>query len=96
MLPETVIANANVIMTDIVLPGIDGQALSCEISRRNPQIKTLFTSGYDAEQVARQFKADTGAHFIAKPYSASELAAKLDEIIGQEVSIGFNKEVSLP
>jgi len=95
MLPETVIANANVIMTDIVLPGIDGQALSCEISRRNPQIKTLFTSGYDAEQVARQFKADTGAHFIAKPYSASELAAKLGEIIGQEVSIGFN-EVSLP
>jgi PAS domain S-box-containing protein len=72
----------DIVMTDVVMPGMDGCELARRLSRSQPRVHVLFCSAYPQDVVARHgaFGVETG-RFIAKPYTLGALARKLREVL---------------
>jgi len=70
------------LVTDVVMPGMDGRALSEEIRRDRPGIRVLFMSGYTADVIGRNGILDEGGELIEKPFTPSEFAAKVRKALG--------------
>ena len=64
----------DLIMTDIVMPEMDGGALVQRIAALRPGIKVLYVSGYPADVVARRGVLEGGVNFLQKPFSLNVLA----------------------
>jgi PAS domain S-box-containing protein len=73
----------HLLLTDVVLPGMNGKELSDRLKAVRPDLKVLFTSGYTADVIAHRGVLDHGLSFLHKPYSLDELAAKVREILGE-------------
>lgn len=71
----------HLIMTDVVMPEMNGRDLSRSIQAFRPDIKRLFMSGYTADVIAHQGVLDQGVHFIQKPFSKKDLIAKVHAAI---------------
>lgn len=71
----------HVLITDVVMPKMNGLQLAQEIKKACPSIKILYVSGYTADVIAQQGVLDEDAHFLQKPFSQSDLNAKLRKII---------------
>jgi two-component system, cell cycle sensor histidine kinase and response regulator CckA len=67
----------HLLMTDVVMPGMNGRDLSERIRAIRPAIKCLFMSGYTANVIAHRGVLDEGVWFIQKPFSKKELAARI-------------------
>jgi two-component system, cell cycle sensor histidine kinase and response regulator CckA len=67
----------HLLMTDIVMPGMNGRVLAQTLQARYPNLKLLFMSGYTADIIAHNGVLEEGIQFIQKPYSIHDLAAKL-------------------
>lgn len=78
----------DLLMTDVVMPEMDGRCLAKNIMSLYPTIKRLFMSGYTADVIAYRGVLDEGVHFIQKPFSIKALAAKLREVLGTEGEAG--------
>jgi PAS domain S-box-containing protein len=72
----------HLLLTDVVLPGMNGRDLADELSSIRPQIKVLFTSGYTADVIAHRGVLETGVAFIPKPFTEQSLALKVREVLG--------------
>jgi CheY-like chemotaxis protein len=70
-------AAIHLLMTDVVMPEMNGRDLAEHLMSFMPQLKCLLMSGYTADIISRQGKLDAGLHFIQKPFSKNELAAKV-------------------
>jgi CheY-like chemotaxis protein len=70
----------SLLMTDVIMPGMNGLELSQEIMSIYPKLKLLFVSGYTADIIARHGVLEKGLHFIEKPLSKKVLADKLREV----------------
>ena len=70
------------LITDVIMPEMNGQELSKSILSINPGIKVLFISGYTADVIAKQGIISEGVHFIQKPFTMQELAFKVREVLG--------------
>ncbi len=70
-------AALRLLVTDVVLPGLDGRALADELLRRLPGLRVLFISGHAREVIGRHGVDDDGAQFLAKPFTAPALLAKV-------------------
>ena len=68
------------------MPEMNGRDLSERLHARYPDIKTLFMSGYTADVIAHRGVLDEGVCFIAKPFSKSDLAAKVREVLDESKS----------
>lgn len=64
-------------MTDVVMPQMNGRELARALLADRPGLKRLFTSGYTADVIAPHGVLEPGVHFIAKPFTPAELAAKI-------------------
>ena len=71
----------DLLMTDVVLPGMNGRELSEQFSAIHPGARVLFTSGYTSDAVARRGVSEGRFAFLPKPYSAEELAEKVAEVL---------------
>ncbi len=71
----------HLLMTDVVMPEMNGRDLAKDLQTRYPQIKCLFMSGYTADVIAHHGVLDDGVHFIQKPFSLSNMAAKVREVL---------------
>lgn len=69
------------LMTDVVMPGMNGRDLAERIRSVRPEMKCLFTSGYTADIIAHHGVLDEGVQFIQKPCSIKELAIKVREVL---------------
>lgn len=69
----------HLLMTDVVMPEMNGSELRKNIMALSPGIKCLFMSGYTGDVIARQGVLGEGMHFVQKPFSRQELAAKVRE-----------------
>ncbi len=76
-LAETHAGAIHLLITDVVLPGMDGKDLAERLRRARPGIKCLFMSGYTSDVIAPRGVLEEGVHFIQKPFSTEELAAKV-------------------
>jgi two-component system sensor histidine kinase EvgS len=71
----------NLLMTDVVMPGMNGRQIATRLSQAHPEMKILYTSGYTENIIAHHGVIDEGLHFIGKPYTPQSLAQKLREVI---------------
>ena len=77
----------DLIVTDVVMPAMNGRDLYDTVAKFQPEIKCLFVSGYTRDIVAHHGILENGLNYISKPFSMDELAAKLREILdGKPVS----------
>ena len=68
----------DIVVSDVVMPEMDGPALFKELRNRNPSIKVIFVSGYPNEAFRESMGSDDFA-FLPKPFSLPQLAAKVKE-----------------
>ncbi len=71
----------DLVMTDLVMPGMTGAELAAELRRVRPGIRILLTSGYSADVVEGKILPGVDCHFISKPYTASELTGEVRRVI---------------
>jgi len=69
------------LLTDVIMPGMNGRDLEHEIRSLVPDIKSLFMSGYTADVIGHHGVLDKGVHFIQKPTSIESLAKKVREVL---------------
>jgi two-component system, cell cycle sensor histidine kinase and response regulator CckA len=70
-------STTQLLITDVVMPGMNGRDLAEQLQSLHPNMKVLFMSGYTAEVIAHRGVLDKGVNFIQKPYSLKELAVKV-------------------
>ncbi len=63
----------DLLMTDVVMPEMNGKTLSEKLTSLCPSLKTLFMSGYTANVIAHRGVLDKGVSFIQKPFSIKDL-----------------------
>jgi two-component system cell cycle sensor histidine kinase/response regulator CckA len=73
----------DLLITDVVMPEIDGPALVEEFRAARPGLKVIFISGY-AESTFRNATDGASLHFLAKPFSLRQLAAKVKDVLGED------------
>jgi two-component system, cell cycle sensor histidine kinase and response regulator CckA len=71
----------DLLLTDVVMPGMNGPALAKELSEARPTMRVLYTSGFTNSAVAEQGVAGEETVFLAKPFSSAALTAKVLEVL---------------
>jgi response regulator RpfG family c-di-GMP phosphodiesterase len=74
----------HLLMTDVVMPEMNGRDLAGQLIRLYPEIKRLFMSGYTANVIAHHGVLDDGVAFIQKPFSMAEMTMKVREVLDKE------------
>jgi len=69
------------LVTDVVMPGMNGQILMERLLELRPSMKVLFTSGYTANVIVHHGVLREGIEFLAKPYSLDLLAQRVREVL---------------
>ena len=69
------------LVTDVVMPGMNGRELARRLKVSHPNLKFLFMSGFTTDFIARQGILDGSEHFIRKPFSMEDLNAKIMEAL---------------
>jgi two-component system cell cycle sensor histidine kinase/response regulator CckA len=71
----------HLLMTDVVMPEMNGRDLAKNLLSIYPKLKRLFMSGYTADVIAHHGVLDEGVHFIQKPFSGQTIAARVREVL---------------
>ena len=74
------------LFTDIVMPGMSGRQLADEATRRRPDLKVLYTTGYTRESVIHNESLARGVNLLPKPYTLDDLAFKMRAVLGPPLS----------
>ena len=82
-LAEEFSGQIHLLMTDVVMPEMNGRDLAKNLLSRYPHLKSLFMSGYTANVIAHHGVLDDGVHFIQKPFLIKDLAAKVREALSE-------------
>jgi response regulator RpfG family c-di-GMP phosphodiesterase len=69
------------VLTDVVLPRMNGKELAEQLVRLRPGIRVLYTSGYPHQVIAHRGVLDRDVAYIGKPYSPDAIAAKVREVL---------------
>jgi PAS domain S-box-containing protein len=76
----------HLLLTDVVMPELNGPELAKEMVSIRPRIKVIFTSGYASEALANRGSLDPAVAFIQKPYRPKALARRIREILDAPVN----------
>jgi PAS domain S-box-containing protein len=71
----------DLLLTDVIMPGMDGAELQRRLLRLRPGIRTLFMSGYTASIMGDHGILEDGVYFIQKPFSVVDLTRKVRELL---------------
>lgn len=69
------------LITDVVMPEMNGHELAEKLMKFNPTLKCLYMSGYTADVISHHNNLEEGIHFIQKPFTLEELANKVSELL---------------
>jgi len=72
----------DLLITDVVMPGMSGRELAEKLAPDHPSMKILYMSGYTANVIAHRGILDEGVQFLSKPISRDELAQKVRDVLG--------------
>jgi two-component system, cell cycle sensor histidine kinase and response regulator CckA len=73
----------DLLLTDVVMPGLSGKELSDRVKAVRPDAKVLFMSGYTSNVIVHHGILEAGVHFIQKPFSMRDLARKVRQVMGE-------------
>jgi signal transduction histidine kinase/CheY-like chemotaxis protein len=73
--------NIDLIVTDLIMPEMNGKELAIEVEKILPNVHVLFTSGYTEDHIVNSGSLDRGVDFLQKPYSIQTLAKKVREVL---------------
>ncbi len=71
----------DVLVTDVVMPGMDGATLARLVRMERPQIQVILMSGYAEDVALGEFSGEDGIYFLPKPFSLKQLASKVKEVM---------------
>jgi two-component system cell cycle sensor histidine kinase/response regulator CckA len=71
----------DLLLTDVLMPGLNGRMLSERLTASRPETRVLFMSGYSDDEILRLGVRKAAAHFIQKPFSVDALLHKIREML---------------
>lgn len=71
----------DLVISDVVMPGIDGPTLIRMLREQKPELKVIFISGYAEDTYRDELDEENGVHFLPKPFSLKDLATKVKEVL---------------
>ena len=71
----------DLLLTDIVMPGLNGRELADQLHRRQAGLRVLFMTGYSRDAIVHQGRLDPGVSLLQKPFSQALLASKIREVL---------------
>jgi two-component system cell cycle sensor histidine kinase/response regulator CckA len=74
----------DLLITDVVMPRMDGPSLVREVRKERPGLRVIFISGYTEDAFRKRLGEDGGIEFLPKPFSLKQLAAKVKEVLGED------------
>jgi two-component system, cell cycle sensor histidine kinase and response regulator CckA len=74
-------APIELLITDVVAPGMSGPMLADKLSAVQPDLKVLYISGYDNTHVVQKYVVEKGHMLLPKPFTMEELQAKVKELL---------------
>lgn len=75
----------DLLITDVVMPRVDGPTLVKTVRESHPELKVIFISGYTEDNFRQKLGEDERIHFLPKPFSLKQLAAKVKDVLGGEL-----------
>jgi signal transduction histidine kinase/CheY-like chemotaxis protein len=75
------------LLTDVVLPGINGSELAERVRMLRPGLRVLFMSGYAPEEIVARGALPTGAQLLGKPFTPEELRAHVAQILKSTIAL---------
>src|SRR5579885_2584059 len=76
----------DLLITDVVMPRMDGPGLVREVRETHADMKVIFISGYTEDSFRQRLDSDSDIHFLPKPFSLKQLAGKVKEVISGEAA----------
>ncbi|HCR86329.1 MAG TPA: hypothetical protein DIV86_06590, partial [Alphaproteobacteria bacterium] len=73
----------DLIISDVVMPGISGPEMVEKVLAKHPNIKVVFVSGYGEDVFYQQYGMEREFNFLSKPYSLNQLAEKVKELLSR-------------
>jgi two-component system cell cycle sensor histidine kinase/response regulator CckA len=75
----------HLLISDVVMPEMNGPELSIRLQRFRPEMKVLYMSGYTDSTIVQQRMADEARNFIQKPFVPDALVRRVREILDQPI-----------
>ncbi len=72
----------DLVITDVVMPGMGGRELVQQLSRSRPETKVLYLSGYTEDAIVSDGSIESGTAFLQKPFTLQNLSRKVREVLG--------------
>jgi len=72
-----------VLLTDVVMPGTSGPALSQQLVDQRPELTVIYMSGYTEDAITHHGVLKPGIEFLHKPFTAETLARKISDALGR-------------
>jgi len=82
-LSEKYAGEIELVLADVVLPGVGGKEMSEALQEKRPEIKVLFVSGYTDETIANYGVVPSDVNFLEKPFTPESLALRVREVLDQ-------------
>jgi two-component system cell cycle sensor histidine kinase/response regulator CckA len=73
----------HLLVTDVIMPGLNGRELAQRLSLRYSDLRVLYISGYTDDVILRHGILDPGTSFLQKPFSPDALIRKVSEVLGR-------------
>ncbi len=77
----------HLLLSDVVMPQMNGREVANHIKLLRPEIEVLFTSGYTDDAISLHGVLEKGAFFIEKPFTADGILGKVREVLSQELEV---------
>jgi two-component system cell cycle sensor histidine kinase/response regulator CckA len=74
----------DVLISDVVMPGMDGPSMVLRARDKRPGMKVIFISGYTEDSLRKRMEVAGDVHFLAKPFTLQQLAGKVKEIMAAD------------
>jgi two-component system cell cycle sensor histidine kinase/response regulator CckA len=80
----------DLVLTDVVMPGMSGPLFADQVTSRYPSLPVLFMSGYNERQIVQRYVVEKGFSLVAKPFTPQRLLSSV------KATLDFRSSVRLP